>query len=157
MVAVSALCCTTSMASGATPGPGYALRPDHGIGPVSLRESKSRVERAVRDSTGPCGSTCLRTYDSPRGNLSVRYDAGQVSAIGSFSGQITLGGIPVRRGPRRLHRQLRGWRHSRCQGLRIYEHGGQSAVEPGTAIYFGPGRQVDVQVAASGQGGCGGQ
>ena len=83
----------------------------------------------------------------------VRYDAGRVAAIGSSSGQITLGGIALRRGPKRLHSQLRGWRYFRCEGLRIYEHGGG----PGTAIYFGPGKRVDVELSVQGQGRCGGQ
>lgn len=142
-----------SLAIAGSPHAGYALRPNHGIGPISLGEPKRRVERVVGHQTSPCGYTCFRTYDSPRGNLGVRYDNGRVTGMGSSSGQITLGGIPVRQGPKRLHRQLRGWRHFRCEGLLIYEHGSV----PSASIYFGANKYVDVEVSASAEGGCGGQ
>jgi hypothetical protein len=156
VVGAIALGCAPSLAVGAFRRSGYALRPDRGIGPVWLGERKSRVERALGHRTGVCpggpGSECRRTYDSPRGNLTVGYIASQVTDIGSDSGQIRLGGIPLRRGPKDLHSRLRGWRHFRCEGLRIYEHGGQ----PSTSIYFGYG-QVQIGVSTQGQGGCGGQ
>ena len=116
MTATGALGLAASLAIAGPSHSGYALRPDRGIGLVSIGEPKSRAEQAVGHRTSPCGSTCLRDYDSPRGNLRVRYDGGRAAAIESMSGQITLGGIPVRRGPQHLYRQLRGWRHFHCQG-----------------------------------------
>lgn len=132
-------------------GAGYELRPTRGIGPISIGERKSRVEHAVGRPTRRCGPTCVRTYEGPRGTLSVRYYRGRVVFIESRSGQIRLGGVPIRRGPKRLSRRLRRWRHFRCEGQRIYEHGGR----PGAAIYFGQAKRVDIQVSASAMGGCG--
>lgn len=154
MVAMCAFTWTVGLGLAAGRRSGYALRPDDGIGPFRLGERKSRVERAL--GMGACrrepGSYRFCTYDSPRGDLTVQYYLRQASEIGSDSGQITLGGIPLRRGPRHLHKQLQRWRHFRCEGLRIYEHGGQ----PSTSIYFGDG-QVQILVSTQGQGGCGGQ
>jgi hypothetical protein len=155
--AAAAFGCAAGLAMAGPPHAGYALRPDRGIGPVSLGEAKSRVEHAAGRGTAPCGYTCLRTYASSRGNLSVRYDDGKVADVESSAGKITLGGVPIRHGPKALRKQLRGWRHFRCQGLRIYEHAGESSPTPGTSIYFGPGKRVDIQVSSQGQGGCGAQ
>lgn len=38
----------------------YALHPHRGIGPVSIRESKARVERALDDRTSSCARACVR-------------------------------------------------------------------------------------------------
>ncbi len=153
VVVVSAVCWAGSLAMAAGPRSGYALRPGRSIGPISIGERKSRVEQAVGRRTSACptrrGSVCVRRYDSPRGNLGVQYVGSHVTAIGSSSGQITLGGIPIRRGPRHLRRQLRGWSRFPCQGWQIYEHGGQ----PSTSIYFGYG-QVQMDVSAQAEGGC---
>ena len=154
LVATGAFTWPAGLAFAAGRRSGYALRPDHGIGPVGLGERESRVEDAL--GMGACrresGSYRSCAYDSPRGDLTVQYYLRQVSDIGSDSGQITLGGIPLGRGPRHLHKQLQGWRHFRCEGLRIYEHGGQ----PSTSVYFGSG-QVQILVSTQGQGGCAGQ
>lgn len=147
MLATAVFAGTAGLSMAGSPRPGYALRPDRSIGPVSLGERKSRVERALGHRTSACparrGSPCLRRYRSPRGNLIVQYFVSRVTRVGPPSGQITLGGVPLRRGPRHLHKQLRGWKHFACQGLQIYEHGEQ----PSTTIYFGYG-QVEANVHA---------
>jgi hypothetical protein len=154
VVSAAVLGCAPTVADGAQPS-GYRLQPGVGIGPISIRETKSQVERATGQATPGCTS-CFRTYNSSRGKLLVRYDKRKVTGIGSYSGQITLGGIPIRSGPKRLHRQLMGWKRFRCQGL-VYEYFGRHARQYDTTITFHSDKRVDIEISASGLGGCGGQ
>lgn len=129
---------------------GYQLTPPSAIGPVSLGESKWRVERALRHPTRTCHSLCVRTYNRRRGNLLVQYDRGDVIVVGSRSGQITLDGVPLGLGPEHFRKILRRWRHFSCERIRIYEYGSG----PTATIDFNPDHSIDVEVSAANVGGC---
>jgi hypothetical protein len=127
--------------AGARGANGYPLNPVRGIGPVAIHESKTNVERALHWTTPPCPANCLRTYSSPRGGIQVNYVHARVRGIGSTSPQITLGGLPLGLGPKRLRHQLRRWRYSSCQGY-VFGHG------PSTSVAFGRHGSVDINVVA---------
>ena len=155
LIAIVAIGSTAATGTAAGGPKGFALDPVRGIGPVSLGETKRQVERALHQDTGRCQS-CLRMYPNRRGNLFVRFAHRRVSGIETFSPQVTLDGVPIGGGVRRLHRAhaLRHWQHiTNCggNGVQIYVYGSG----PSTSIAFG--RQVDVDVTPSGFGGCGGQ
>jgi hypothetical protein len=99
---------------------------------------------------------CLRTYDEAGGQLQVAYLRGVVDVIQSHSGNITLGGVALRLGPRRLRQQPRHWTRSHgCGGPGIYYSFGDG---PSTSLFFGPHRRTEVTVSSQriGSGGCGG-
>jgi hypothetical protein len=133
-------------------GTGYALAPTRGIGPVSISERKASVERALGRHTPVCHRHCLRAYDSKRGDLLVAYQGDRVGAVQSKSGQITLGGLPLKLGPRKLARQLHRWKkQAGCTGSSFTYGAG-----PSTSLSFGKRGRVEVTVSASSVGGCGG-
>jgi hypothetical protein len=148
---------TAAVGTAADATKGFALHPVSGVGPVSLGETKGHVERVLHQRTGRC-QNCLRKYPNRRGNLFVRFANGRVSAIETFSSQVTLDGIPLDAGPKRLRRAgaLRHWQHvTNCggNGVQTYVRG----TGPAMSIAFGGRGAVDVEVTPTGFGGCGGQ
>lgn len=127
---------------------GYPLHPTRGIGPVSIGEAKIRVERSFNVKTGACAHPCLRTYRSKRGVLHVNFRNGRVNEIKSTSPQITLYGIPLGAGVRRLKKTLRHWTYVSCHGY-IYGPG------PSTSISFHRSHRVEINVVSTQLTGCG--
>jgi hypothetical protein len=141
---------TTSVSGAAatTKAAGYALNPMRGIGPVMIGEGRAKVTRALGARRIACAHICQQTYRSPRGVLHVTFRAGKVESITSTSGQITLHGITLRSGLRRLKPLLRHWTHESCVGY-IYGRG------PSTSLLFGAHGSVKIEVVSTRLGGCG--
>jgi hypothetical protein len=142
----------TASASGVGAGQakvtGYALNPTRGVGPVSIGETRVRVERALKVKTASCGHACVRTYRSARGVMQVKYVNGNVNAIESTSPQITLSGMRLGLGASRLKQKLRHWTYARCHGGYIYGPG------PSTSISFRGSGKVEINVVSTQLSGC---
>lgn len=143
----------TASASGA-PGAtaksdGYALNPARGIGPVTIGETATKVNDALGAKPHSCSGICTRTYRRPQGVLNVTFRGGKVESITSTSPQITLHGVRLGLGLKRVKPLLRQWRYEFCVGY-IYGHGPAS-----TTLSFGKNNSVKVDVVDTRAGGCG--
>jgi hypothetical protein len=127
------------------------LQPLAGIGPVSLGEPRTTLQRAL----GPWLIGAAGTYEYALGatELHIGLDGRHIDELVSFDSEATLNGVRLGAGYTALLPQLHGWRSARCpkqqRMLELTGRGGRI-----TDLLFNRNRFAAVNVGLAGTGGC---